>query len=89
MADQALATVAQWLAWAVTFVFWLFGALEGAMRQLLGQLHIRGPLASVILLLTAVALIVVAVRVFGGVLRLLLIAFLVLLLWHLLTHGWL
>jgi hypothetical protein len=86
MVDQALGTVGHWIAWLLAFVFGLFGLAEGAMRRLMGQLHIESGLQTVILVLLTVALIILAIRVFGGIFRILLMVFLVLLLIHVVMH---
>jgi hypothetical protein len=86
MVDQALGTIGHWIAWLLAFVFGLFAVVEDAVRRLMDQLHIAAGMQTVILVLLTVALIILAIRVFGGIFRILLMAFLVLLLIHVVLH---
>ena len=87
MIDQSLGLVGYWITWLLAFVFSVFGAVEDAFRRLLDRLHVAPGLQSIILILLAIVLIVTAVRVFGGILRILLIVFFGLLLVHVLMSG--
>lgn len=85
--DQALGLVGHWLAWLFSLLAGVFVAIEAAMRRMMNGLHIAAGMQTVILLLVDVVLIVLAVRVLGGVFRILLMAFLVLLLVHIVLAG--
>jgi hypothetical protein len=84
--DQALTTVGGWLAWLFALVVSLFAIITHAMRQLMDQLHIAPPIQSVIMILLVIALIILAIRLFGGIFRILLMVFLVLLLLEFVFH---
>jgi hypothetical protein len=86
MVDHTLGTVGYWLAWLVAFVLGLFAVIENAMRHLMDQLNVAAPTQTIILLLLTVALILLALRVFGGLFRILLTLLLLLLLAHIVMH---
>ena len=85
--DQAMRLVEHWLVGLIVFVLGVFTLLEGALRGVMFQMRISEQAQTVIMVLLAVALIVVTVRLLGGIFRLLIMVFLVLLLVHLLMGG--
>ncbi len=85
--DQALQLVKHWLGVLLAFLFSVFAAIEGFLHVTMTQAGIPGGLQSLVILVVAILFIVAVLRLFGGVLRLLLILFLVLLLLHVLLPN--
>ncbi len=83
--DQALDTLVGWFRVLLGAFLAIFGVIEGFLRQLLLQLGIPGRLQGTIILLVAVLFIVGVVRLFGGLFRILLLVFLILLILHVLA----
>ncbi len=83
--DEALHTVGTWLELLIGVLLGLFGVIEGFIRSILLQAGIPENLQRIIMLVVAVLLIIGIVRVFGGVLRFLLVLFLILLALHILV----
>ena len=79
--NDALRTVTHWLelAWADT--------VEASLHVLMTQLGVPRNIQTVVLLVIDVLLIITVLRLFGGVIRVLLLLFLILLVLHILTTG--
>ncbi len=86
MVDQALTIVGHWLALLLDLLLTVFGTVVHGMRHIMAELHIASGLQTLIMVLVVVALVIVAVRLLGGVVRLLLATFLILLLVRVLMH---
>jgi len=76
--NHAAITVLHLILTIVNVVFAVFRTIELSLRHLLAQMGIRGPGATVILILVAILFLVGAIRLFGGVLRTLILVFLLL-----------
>lgn len=84
---NALATVQTWLRAILAFFVNLFGIIETALRQVLDQLGVPGNIQSIVILAVMVLFIVAVLRLFGGLFRVLLLLFLILLVLHILLPG--
>ncbi len=83
--DQALDTLTGWFRALLGAFMAIFGVIEGFLRELLVQIGVPGRLHGTIILLVAVLFIVAVVRLFGGLFRILLTVFLILLIVHVLA----
>lgn len=84
---NALATVEGWFFAILAFFAGIFGVIEGALRQLLNQLGVGRDLQSIVILVVMVLFIVAVLRLFGGVFRILILVFLILLALHILVPN--
>jgi hypothetical protein len=84
MVNQALATVEHWLLMLFGLLFGVFGVIETAVRNLLNGIGLPENLQQIVIVVVGVMLIIGIFKVFGGIIRLLLIAFLILLVLHVL-----
>ena len=82
--DHALDTVTSWLRALLGLFLGLFGVLDVSLRHALGLAGVPGDAQAVIILLAAVVFVAAVLRLFGGVLRILLLVFLLLLVLHVL-----
>jgi hypothetical protein len=64
------------------------GALETWLRIQLTALGVSGEIQPIILIVVAVLFLVIALRVMGGIIRLVVLVFLVLLILHILMPAW-
>lgn len=80
--NGALGTVGYWLQLGLGLLLRLFAAVEAGTRSLLAQAGVPANLQTVALLVIDVLLAVAVVRLFGGLIRVVLILFLVLLVLH-------
>jgi hypothetical protein len=85
--DQALQTVKTWLRELLAFLFRVFTAIEGFLHATMTQAGIPGGVQSLVILVVAILFIVAVLRLFGGIIRLLLVLFLILLLLHVLVPN--
>jgi hypothetical protein len=85
--NHAIDLVLGAIVWLISIVAAGIDLLEGLLRGTLAQAGITGPAASLILLLVGVLLVVLAFRLFGRLLGILIIVFLVLLGLHWLLAG--
>jgi hypothetical protein len=83
--NGALHTVETWLELLIGVLLGVFGVIEGFIRSILVQAGIPANLQQIIMLVVAVLLIIAILRLFGGVLRFLLVLFLILLALHVLV----
>jgi hypothetical protein len=83
--NEALHTIGTWLELLIGVMLGIFGVIEGFIRSILVQAGIPEGLQQIIMLVVAVLLIIGIVRLFGGVLRFLLVLFLILLALHILV----
>jgi len=84
MVNQALATVEHWLLMLFGLLFGVFGVIETAVRNVLNGIGLPENLQQIVIVVVGVMLIIGIFKVFGGIIRLLLIAFLILLVLHVL-----
>ncbi len=82
--DGALRTVGYWLQLGLGLLLRLFAAVEASTRSLLAQAGVPANLQTIVLLVIDVLLAVVVVRLFGGIIRVVLVLFLILLVLHIL-----
>ena len=82
--NDALRTVGYWLQLGLGLLLRLFAAVEASTRSLLAQAGVPASSQTIALLVVDVLLAVVVVRLFGGIIRVVLILFLVLLVLHIL-----
>ncbi len=87
MVSQALATLVSWFRASLHALSSVLAVIDTALRQDLGRLGIPADAQRVLLLIINVALIILVLRLFGGVIRVLLVVFFVLLLVHVLAPG--
>ena len=85
LVNEALHTVETWLELLIGVLLGVFGVIEGFIRSILVQAGIPANLQQIIMLVVAVLLIIAILRLFGGVLRFLLVLFLILLALHVLV----
>jgi hypothetical protein len=76
--NHAATTVLHLIMTIISLVFAVFAAIELWLRHFLAQLGLHGQAATIILVLVAIAFFVGALRLFGGVLQLLIVIFLIL-----------
>ncbi len=81
--DDALHTVTYWLRLGLEVMLRMFVILEAAAHAGLSQIGIPDRVQTVVLLVVDVLLAVLVVRLFGGLIRVILILFLILLVLHL------
>ncbi|GGF20836.1 hypothetical protein GCM10011611_28620 [Aliidongia dinghuensis] len=74
--NQATALVLHVILVIVGFVFALFGAIELWLRHLLARGGIHGHIATAALIVAAIVFFIGAIRLLGGALQLLILAFL-------------
>ena len=82
--NEALHTIGTWLELLIGLLLGVFGVIEGFIRSILVQAGVPPNLQQIILIVVAVLLIIAILRVFGGVIRFLLVLFLILLVLHVL-----
>lgn len=85
---QIVAAFLSLLAGLLRLVLSGLAALEAWLRLQLTALHVSPQLQPVILIAVAVLFLLLALRVMGGVIRLIVLVFLVLLILHILVPGW-
>lgn len=85
--EQAFALVRSLFLDVVALVLGVFVAVEGWARGALAQAGVPRDVSNVVLILLAVLLFILALRIFGGLIRVLLVVFLALLLFHLLLSA--
>lgn len=83
--NQALHTLGIWLETLIGLLLGVFVVIEGFFRSLLVHAGVPENLQQILLLVVAVLLIIGILRIFGGLLRFLLIVFLILLALHILV----
>jgi hypothetical protein len=83
--NEALHTLGTWLELLIGLMLGILGVIEGFIRSILIQAGIPEKLQQIIMLVVAVLLIIGIVRLFGGVLRFLMVLFLILLMLHILV----
>jgi hypothetical protein len=84
LVNEALHTVGTWLEILIGLLLGVFGVIEGFIRSIMLQAGVPGNLQQIVMLVVSVLLIIGIVRIFGGVLRFLLVLFLILLALHIL-----
>ncbi len=77
--NQALQTMIGWFRLLLGLFLALFGVVEGFLRAILVQLGVPGRLQSAIIIIVALLFVFAVLRLFGGVFRILLLVFLILL----------
>ena len=82
MVDQAFRTIFVWLTALLALFAGIFGLIETFLRRLLSQAGLSANVQSVVIIVVAVLFILAVLRAFGGVFRVLLIVFLLLLVIH-------
>ena len=82
MVDQALHTAGRWLELLIGLLLGVFGVIEGFCLLVLTAAHVPENLQQIALIVVAALFIISALRLFGGVLRVLLTVFLLLLALH-------
>ena len=85
--DQALQTLTYWGRALIGVFLGIFGIIEQFIRRLLTQLAVPEGLQSLVILALAVLFILAVLRLFGGLFRVLLIVFLILLILHVLIPN--
>jgi hypothetical protein len=85
LVNQALHTVGTWLELLIGVLLGVFGVIEGFVHSILVQAGVPENLQQIVLIVVAVVLIVAIFRLFGGLIRFLLVLFLILLLLHVLV----
>ena len=83
--DQALNTLIGWFYAVFAAFLSFFGLIEHSLRGLLVQLGVPDRLDGAIILLAAIAFIAIIIRLFGGIFRILLVVFLILLILEILA----
>jgi hypothetical protein len=87
LVNEALHTVGTWLELLIGVLIGVFDVIEGFFRSILMQLGVPENLQQIILLVIAVVLILAILRLFGGIIRWLLVLFLILLVIHVLVPA--
>lgn len=87
MIDHALAAVGTVLLALLGLLAGLFGTLENALRGAMQGAGLAHDVQTAVLVIAGVLFVVAALRLLGGVFRLLIIAFLILLLLHVAMPG--
>jgi hypothetical protein len=85
--DQALQTLTYWLRAFLGVLIGLFAIIENFLHNIMSQIGIPANFQSLLILVVAVLFIVGVLRAFGGVIRLLLVVFLILLVLHILLPN--
>lgn len=85
--DDALQTLHGWFQAAVSFLSRLLTAVDLSLQQMLEHAGVPPDARTILVLAIDVVVILLVVRVFGGLIRALLIVFLLLFLVHLLSSG--
>lgn len=85
--NQALHTVGTWLTVLIGLLFGVYEVIETFIRGVLNQLGVPGNVQQIVILVVAIVFIVAVLRLFGGVLRWLLILFFILLALHVLVPA--
>lgn len=86
MVDQALHTAGGWLELLIGLLLGVFGVIEGFCLLVLTAAHVPENLQQVVLIVVAALAIITIVRLFGGLLRVLITVFLLLLILHVLLR---
>ena len=84
LVNEALHTLGTWLEILIGLLLGVFGVIEGFVHSILIRAGVPENLQQIILIVVAVLLILSILRVFGGILRFLLVLFLILLVLHVL-----
>lgn len=84
---DALGTVESWIRATLGFFAGTFGVIETALRQALTQLGVAANIQSIVILVVAVLFILAVLRLFGGLLRILVALFLIFLVLHVLLPN--
>jgi hypothetical protein len=79
---SALALVESWISAIIAFFVAIFDVIGNALRQLLDSIGVPGNIQTIIIFVVGILFIVAVFRIFGGVIRILLALFLILLLIH-------
>ena len=85
--DDALQTLTAWFHAAVSLLSRLLGAVDLSLQQMLAQAGVPQDARTILVLAIDIVVILLVLRVFGGLIRALLIVFLLLFLVHLLASG--
>ena len=85
--NHALAILSTWFYAAVSLLRRLLTALDASLQQLLAQAGVSQDARTLLVLAMDIIVILLVVRLFGGLIRALLIVFLLLFLLHLLASG--
>ncbi len=80
--DKALGTLGTWLEALIGLFLGIFIVIEDFFRSILNQVGVPENLQKIVLLLVAVVFIVAILRLFGGLIRWLIVLFLILLALH-------
>ena len=83
--DQALNTLLGWFYAVFAAFLSFFGLIERSLREALVELGVPERLHGAIILIAALAFIALIIRLFGGIFRILLIVFLILLILEILS----
>ncbi|HTW26511.1 MAG TPA: hypothetical protein VME92_05250 [Acetobacteraceae bacterium] len=86
--DRLLHGLFALLVSALAILFGFVGAIDEGLRQFLARAGIGGPAQTMILILAALLLVLLGARLFGGLVRLVIVIFLVLFLVHVLRPVW-
>jgi hypothetical protein len=84
MIDRALAILTAWFYTALAVVGAFLGVIDLALRHALARAGVPPDVQILVILLTDTVLIVLVAKTFGGLLRILLLVFLILLVMHVL-----
>jgi hypothetical protein len=84
MVNEALHTLGTWLEALIGLFLGIFAVIENFCQSVLNQAGVPENLQKIVLLLVAVVFIVVILRLFGGLIRWLIVLFLILLALHIL-----
>ncbi len=87
MVNEALRTLGTWLEALIGLFLGIFMLIENFFQGILNQAGVPENLQKIVLLLVAVVFIVVILRLFGGLLRWLIVLFLILLALHILMPA--
>ncbi len=85
--NSALQIVGRWLAELLGVFAGVFGVIEVALHRFMNSIGVPANLQTVIVIIIAVLFIVAVLRLFGGVLRLLIAVLLILFLIHLIAPN--
>jgi len=85
--NDAFRMVSHWLAELLAVFAGIFGVIEVALHDFMTRLGVPSNIQSVILLVIGVLFIIAVLRLFGGVLRLLIVVLLILFLLHIVAPN--
>ncbi len=85
--NNAFRMVSHWLAELLAVFAGIFGVIEAACHDFMTRAGVPSNIQSVILLVVAILFIIAVLRLFGGVLRLLIVVLLILFLLHIVAPN--